>query len=67
MPKMPSGSWSPVRRMWFISRNAGALKIVSVVPIEAASDMGISSRDGASFCSRARRIMIGSIIAVIIR
>jgi hypothetical protein len=38
-----------------------------VVPSEAASDIGISSRDGESFCSRASRIRIGNIMAVIMR
>ena len=67
MPKMPSVACSPVNSRWFISRKAGALKMVSVVPSDAASDIGISSRDGDRFCSRASRIMIGSIIAVIMR
>ena len=67
MPKMPSVSCPPVSSRWFISRKAGALKIVSVVPSEAASDIGISSREGDRFCTRARRIMIGSIMAVIMR
>ena len=51
----------------FASRNAGALKSVSVVPSEAASDIGISRREAGSFCSRASRMRIGSIIAVTIR
>ena len=67
MPKIPSVSWSPVCSRWFIRRKAGALKIVSVVPSEAASDIGIRSREGERFCTRASRIMIGSIMAVIMR
>ncbi len=67
IPSTPSGSWSLCSRRRFISRNAGALKSVSVVPSEAASDIGMSSRDGDRFCTRARRIMIGSIIAVTMR
>ena len=67
MPNTPSVSCPPVSSRWFISRKAGALKIVSVVPSEAASDIGISRREGERFCTRARRIMIGSIIAVIMR
>ncbi len=67
MPKIPSVGCRAGFSRWFISRKAGALKIVSVVPSEAASDIGISSREGDRFCSRASRIMIGSIMAVIIR
>ena len=48
------------------SRKAGALNRVRVVPSEAASDIGISRREAASFCSRASRIRIGNIIAVTI-
>ena len=67
MPKMPSVAWSLVCSRWFISRKAGALKIVSVVPSEAASDIGISRREGDRFWTRASRIMIGSIMAVTMR
>ena len=49
------------------NRNAGALNSVSVVPSDAASDMGISRRDAGQASARARcRIRIGSIIAVTI-
>ena len=50
--KMPRLSL-PVRSiMSLASRNAGALTRVSVVPSEAASDIGISSRDAGIFRSR---------------
>ena len=67
IPKMPSVAWPLVCSRWFISRKAGALKIVSVVPSDAASDIGISRRDGDRFWTRASRIMIGSIMAVTMR
>ena len=51
----------------FASRKAGALNRVRVVPSDAASDMGISSREAASFCSRASLRRMGSIIAVTIK
>ena len=53
--------------MLLVSRKAGALNSVSVVPSEAASDMGISSRDAGICRSRDRRMTIGSIMAVTIR
>ena len=37
------------------------------MPSEAASDMGINRREVASFCSRAKRMRMGSIMAVTIR
>ena len=67
IPNMPSVACSPVSSRWSTSRNAGALKSVSVVPREAASDIGISRREAERFCTRAKRIMIGSIIAVTMR
>ena len=63
--KMPSPPWPSLRSIRSsASRNAGALTRVRVVPSDAASDIGISSRDAGSFRSRACRTRIGSIIAV---
>ena len=66
MAKMSSAGRSARLIRSLDNRNAGALNSVSVVPSDAASDMGISRRDAASFCSRAMRIRMGSIIAVTI-
>src|SRR5690606_31296945 len=64
--KIPSPS-APVRSsMLSASRNAGALTRVRQVPSEAASDIGISSRDTDSPRALANRVRIGSIIAVTI-
>src|SRR4249919_2304561 len=64
--KMPSGL-PPLRSIRSLaSRKAGALTSVSVVPSDAASDIGISRRDAGMFCSCAWRKVIGSIIAVTI-
>ena len=64
--KMPSGL-PPLRSIRSLaSRKAGALTSVSVVPSDAASDIGISRRDAGMFCSCAWRRVIGSIIAVTI-
>ena len=58
---------APVRLSRLLaSRNAGALTRVRQVPSDAASDIGISSRDGARPLVLASRPMIGSIIAVTI-
>src|SRR3546814_17362222 len=46
------------------SRKAGALTRVRVVPSEAAKDIGISSREADSTFALAKRVRIGSIIAV---
>src|SRR5690606_12408360 len=46
------------------SRKAGALTRVSVVPSEAANDIGISSRDADRPFALAKRFRIGIIIAV---
>ena len=48
------------------SRKAGALTRVSVVPSEAANDIGINSREAGNLYSRAWRSRIGTIIAVTI-
>ncbi len=53
--------------MLLASRKAGALITVSVVPRDAARDMGISTLEGGMPLSRARRMRIGSIIAVTMR
>ena len=64
--KIPSPS-APARCSWSLaSRNAGALTRVRVVPSEAASDIGISSREAGMWRSRACRSSSGSIIAVTI-
>jgi len=52
--KMPRPSAPGVRSsMSLASRNAGALTRVSVVPSEAASDIGISRREAGRCRSRA--------------
>src|SRR3970040_640232 len=66
MEKMPRLS-APVRWIRLLaSRNAGALTSVRVVPNEAPNDIGISRRDADSPRDLAKRVTIGSIIAVTI-
>ena len=67
MAKISRPGWPERFSRSLASRKAGALIRVSVVPSDAASDIGINSREAASFCSCASRIRMGSIIAVTIR
>ena len=66
MEKMCSSPASARSSRSAASRKAGALTSVSVVPSDAASDIGIRSFDGDSPRACAMRVTIGSIIAVTI-